>query len=326
MLVRIKRGWELPERLATPESVYADRRRLVQAMALAPLLAAAGPLLRPARAAAEEADPSRLLYPVKRNDAFALDRPLTDEELVTSYNNFYEFGSHKRIAQIAQRLPIRPWTVRIDGMVEQERDIGIDDLLKAMPLEERLYRHRCVEAWSMAVPWSGFPLRALVAFARPSASAKYLKMTSFQDEEVAPGQKAVWYPWPYVEGLTLEEATHDLAFIATGLYGKPIPKQNGAPLRLVTPWKYGFKSAKSIVSFTFTDEMPKTFWWEIAPEEYGFWANVNPKVDHPRWSQASERPLGSDERVPTLPFNGYEPEVALLYKGLEASEGDRLYR
>ena len=326
MLVRIKRGWELPERLATPESVHADRRRLLQAMALGPLLAAAGPLLRPAGAAAEEADPSRLLYPVKRNEAYALDRPLTDEELATTYNNFYEFGSHKRIAKLAQRLPIRPWAVRIDGMVEQEREIGIDELLKAMPLEERLYRHRCVEAWSMAVPWSGFPLKALVAFARPSAGAKYLKMTSFQDEEVAPGQKAVWYPWPYVEGLTLEEATNDLAFIATGLYGKPIPKQNGAPLRLVTPWKYGFKSVKSLVSFTFTDEMPKTFWWEIAPDEYGFWANVNPAVDHPRWSQATERVLGTDEQVPTLPFNGYAAEVAHLYKGLEASEGDRLYR
>ena len=326
MLIRIKRGWELPERLATPESVYADRRRLVQAMALGPLLAAAGPLLRPARAAAEEADPSRLLYPVKRNDAFALDRPITDEELVTTYNNFYDFGSHKRIAQIAQRLPIRPWTVRIDGMVEQAREIGIDDLLKAMPLEERLYRHRCVEAWSMAVPWSGFPLRALVEFARPLGSAKYVQMTTFQDEDVAPGQKAVWYPWPYVEGLTMEEATNELAFIGTGLYGKPMPKQNGAPLRLVTPWKYGFKSVKSVVSFTFTDEMPKTFWWEIAPDEYGFWANVNPKVDHPRWSQATERPLGLDERVPTLPFNGYEAQVAHLYKGLEASEGDRLYR
>ena len=325
MLVRIKRGWELPERLATPESVYADRRRLVQAMALGPLLAAAGPLLRAARAE-QEVDPSRLLYPVKRNDAYALDRPLTDEELVTTYNNFYEFGSHKRIASAAQRLKLRPWTVRIDGMVEEEKEIGIDELLKAMPLEERLYRHRCVEAWSMAVPWSGFPLKALVAFARPAAGAKYLKLTSFQDEGVAPGQKAVWYPWPYVEGLTIEEATNDLAFIGTGLYGKPMPKQNGAPLRLVTPWKYGFKSVKSVVSFTFTDAMPKTFWWEIAPDEYGFWANVNPKVDHPRWSQATERPLGLNERVPTLPFNGYEAHVAHLYKGLEASEGDRLYR
>jgi methionine sulfoxide reductase catalytic subunit len=326
MLVRIKRSWELPERLATPESVHADRRRLVQAMALGPLLAAAGPLLRAAPAFAEQADPSVLLYPVKRNEAFRLDRPLSDEELVTTYNNFYEFGSHKRISKLAERLRVRPWTVRIDGMVEEEKEIGIDDLLKAMPLEERLYRHRCVEAWSMAVPWSGFPLKALVEFARPSAGAKYVKMVSFQDEEVAPGQRAVWYPWPYVEGLTLEEATNDLAFIGTGLYGKPMPKQNGAPLRLGTPWKYGFKSVKSVVSFTFTDEMPKTFWWEIAPDEYGFWANVNPKVDHPRWSQATERPLGSDERVPTLPFNGYEAEVAYLYKGLEASEGDRLYR
>ena len=324
MLVRIKRSWELPERLATPEPVYLERRRLVQAMALGPLIAAAAPLLRAARA--DDADPSVLLYPVRRNEAFALDRPLSDEALVTTYNNFYEFGSHKRISKAAQRLPIRPWTVKIDGMVEAQKEIAIDDLLKAMPLEERLYRHRCVEAWSMAVPWSGFPLKALVEFARPSAGAKYLKMTTFQDEEVAPGQKAFWYPWPYVEGLTLEEATSDLAFIGTGLYGKPMPKQNGAPLRLVTPWKYGFKSVKSVVAFTFTDAMPKTFWWEIAPNEYGFWANVNPAVDHPRWSQKTELPLGSEERVPTLPFNGYAEQVAHLYKGLEASEGDRLYR
>ena len=172
----------------------------------------------------------------------------------------------------------------------------------------------------MAGPWSGVPLKALVEFARPAAGAKYLKMTSFQDEDVAPGQKAVWYPWPYVEGLTMEEATNELAFIGTGLYGKPMPKQNGAPLRLVTPWKYGFKSVKSVVSFTFTDEMPKTFWWEIAPDEYGFWANVNPKVDHPRWSQATERPQGREEPVPTLPINGYEAEVASLYAGQDLAK------
>jgi sulfoxide reductase catalytic subunit YedY len=176
------------------------------------------------------------------------------------------------------------------------------------------------------VPWTGFPMAMLVDLARPLGSAKYVRMETFMDPKTAPEQKKFFYPWPYVEGLTVEEARNELAFLVTGMYGKPAPKQNGAPLRLALPWKYGFKSAKSIVSFTFTDEMPKTFWWEIAPEEYGFWANVNPKVDHPRWSQASERPLGSDERVPTLPFNGYEPEVALLYKGLEASEGDRLYR
>jgi sulfoxide reductase catalytic subunit YedY len=326
MLLRIKRGWELPERAATSETIYHDRRRLVQAMALGPLLAAGGTFVPARLAGAQEVDPSILLYPVKRNEAYSLDRPVSDEDLVTTYNNFYEFGSHKRISKLAQRLPIRPWTVRIDGMVEAEKEVGIDDLLKAMPLEERLYRHRCVEAWSMAVPWSGFPLRALVEFARPSAGAKYLTMTSFEDPEVASGQKAVWYPWPYVEGLTLEEATNELAFIATGLYGKPIPKQNGAPLRLVTPWKYGFKSVKSLVSFTFTDQMPRTFWWEIAPSEYGFWANVNPEVDHPRWSQATERPLGSDEQVPTLLFNGYAEQVAHLYTGLEASEGDRVYR
>ncbi|MCI0430333.1 MAG: protein-methionine-sulfoxide reductase catalytic subunit MsrP [Rhodospirillales bacterium] len=326
MLVRIKRAWELPERAATPEAVYMDRRRLVQGLALAPLVVATGPLLNGSAARAQEVDPSVLLYPVRRNEAYVLDRPVTEEALPTSYNNFYEFGSHKRIARLAQRLPIRPWTVKFDGMVEEEMAIDIDDLLKKMPLEERLYRHRCVEAWSMAVPWSGFPLKALVEMARPSAGAKYLKMTTFEDPDIAPGQKAVWYPWPYVEGLTLEEATSELAFIATGLYGKPIPKQNGAPLRLVTPWKYGFKSVKSIVSFTFTDQQPLTFWWEIAPSEYGFWANVNPAVDHPRWSQKTEQPLGADDRVPTLLYNGYAEQVAHLYKELEASEGDRLYR
>jgi sulfoxide reductase catalytic subunit YedY len=326
MLIRIKRNWEMPEREATPESVYADRRRLVQGLALGPLLAASAPLLRATKALAQEVDPTVLLYPVKQNAAYKLDRPVTEEDLVTTYNNYYEFGSYKRISQLAQRLPIRPWTIKIDGMVEQPMEIGMDDLIKKMPLEERLYRHRCVEAWSMAVPWSGFPLKALVEFARPSAGVKYLRMTTFENADVAPGQKAVWYPWPYVEGLTLDEAPNELAFIATGLYGKPIPKQNGAPLRLVTPWKYGFKSVKSIVSFTFTNEQPKTFWWEIAADEYGFWANVNPAVDHPRWSQKTELPLGQEERVPTQLFNGYAEQVASLYKGLEASEGDRLYR
>ena len=193
-------------------------------------------------------------------------------------------------------------------------DVDIDDLLARMPLEERLYRHRCVEAWAMAVPWSGFPLRALVEMARPLGSAKYVTMTTFQDSEVAPGQQEFWYPWPYVEGLTITEATNELAFIATGLYGKPIPKQNGAPLRLAVPWKYGFKSVKSIVRFEFTETRPRTFWEEIQPREYGFWANVNPMVSHPRWSQASERLLGSGERVPTQIFIGYSDQVAHLYK------------
>ena len=312
MLIKVRRGWELPESAATPEAIHGDRRRLVQALGLAPIL-----LMGPGLARAEEVDPSLLLYPARRNDAYTLDRPLTDESLVTTYNNFYEFGSHKQISKAAQKLPIRPWTVAIDGLVEQPQTVAIDDLLARMPLEERLYRHRCVEAWSIAVPWTGFPLKALVDFARPLGSAKYLVMTTFKDAQVAPGQKAFWYPWPYVEGLTLAEATNELAFIATGLYGKPIPKQNGAPLRLAVPWKYGFKSVKSIVRFTFSETRPVSFWEAIQGSEYGFWANVNPAVSHPRWSQATEQPLGASERVPTLLFNGYAEQVAHLYQGME---------
>ncbi len=323
MLIRKRKGWELPESAATPESVFLDRRRLIQAAAAGPLILAAGPLARVAWGAGETGDdPTAHLYPAPRNTRYALERPLTDEMWVTTYNNFYEFGSHKEISKAAQALPIRPWTVSIDGLVEKPATIGIDELIAKMPLEERLYRHRCVEAWSMAVPWSGFPLKALVDFARPLGSAKYLEMQTFMDKHVAPGQKQFWYPWPYVEGLTIEEATNELAFIATGLYGKPIPRQNGAPLRLAVPWKYGFKSIKSIVRFTFTNERPKTFWEIVQPREYGFWANVNPKVPHPRWSQARERVLGTTEKVPTRLFNGYGEFVAHLYTGLD---GERLY-
>ena len=210
--------------------------------------------------------------------------------------------------------------------MKKEMTIDIDDLLKKIPLEERVYRFRCVEAWSMAVPWSGFPLKALVALAKPNSSAKYVRMETLFDRGIMPGLRQPWYPWPYAEGLTIEEATNDLAFIATGLYGKPMPKQNGAPLRLATPWKYGFKSIKSIVRFTFLREKPETFWELVQPREYGFWANVNPKVSHPRWSQASERVLGNSGRVPTLLYNGYGEFVADLYTDLEAKLGDRLYR
>lgn len=322
MLIKRNPGWRIPENQATPESVYLDRRRLLQAMGLgAGLLATAGAAfsLRPARAA--DPDPTANLYPAKRNDRYALDRPLTPEQDVTTYNNFYEYGSDKDIWEAAQELKIRPWTVKFEGMVEQEREVDIDTLIRAMPLEERLYRHRCVEAWSMAVPWTGFPLKALVDYAKPLASAKYVRMQTFQNDE-APGFGQVFYPWPYVEGLTMAEATNELAFMVTGLYGKPVPRQNGAPLRLVTPWKYGFKSIKSIIRIGFTDERPVSFWEQLQSSEYGFWANVNPEVPHPRWSQAKERVLGTGERVPTLLYNGYGEYVADLYKGLE---GERLF-
>ena len=207
-------------------------------------------------------------------------------------------------------------------MVEKEITIEADALIRRMPLEERLYRHRCVEAWSMAVPWSGFALRSLVDFARPLSGAKYLVMSGFMNPDVAKGQRQTWYPWPYVEGLTVAEARHELAFMVTGAYGKPVAKQNGAPLRLAVPWKYGFKSTKGIVRFQFTDVRPVSFWEEIQASEYGFWANVNPEVPHPRWSQATEKVLGGGARVPTQLYNGYGEFVAELYQGLE---GERLF-
>lgn len=330
MLIKIKKGWELPESAATSESTFLNRRSLLKGMVAGPILAATAGLVtgcdgentQTAQAANSVPDPSAKLYPVQRNLRYRLDRDETSEELATTYNNYYEFGSSKNIWQKAQALPIRPWTVKISGMVETPMEIGIDDLLAKMPLEERVYRHRCVEAWSMAVPYSGFPLKSLVDMARPLGSAKYLKMVTFKDDSVASGQKAGWYPWPYVEGLTIEEATNELAFIATGLYGKPIPKQNGAPLRLAVPWKYGFKHVKGLVEFEFTDKRPVSFWEEIQASEYGFWANVNPEVSHPRWSQATERVLGLDERVPTLLYNGYGEFVADLYSDMR---GERLF-
>jgi sulfoxide reductase catalytic subunit YedY len=324
MPIRIPRGWELPESAATPESVFRDRRRLVKAMGLGGLIAGAAPLLAACDSGPidYEPDPSAPLYPVTRNPRYTAARGLTAEAEATDYCNFYEFGSQKSIARAAQALKLRPWDVRIDGMVERPFAIAIDDLLKKMPLEERIYRHRCVEAWAMTVPWSGFPLRALVEMARPLGSAKYVVMETFAMPDIAKGQKQGWYPWPYVEGLTMAEAANELAFVATGLYGKPIRKQNGAPLRLVVPWKYGFKSIKSIVRFRFTDRRPKTFWETVQAAEYGFWANVNPEVAHPRWSQASERLLGEGKRVKTRLYNGYGDYVAGLYKGMD---GERLF-
>ena len=318
MLIKSPRGWELPESAATPEAVFRGRRQLIKGLAAGSILASASPLFAPAMAlGAVDEDPSAHLYPAPRNQRYMLDRPLTDPEAAAKYNNFYEFGSHKEIWKAAQALPIRPWTVVIDGLVEKTMEIGIDELIAKMPLEERLYRHRCVEAWSMAVPWSGFPLRALVEFARPLGSAKYVVMETFLNAGIASGQKQFWYPWPYVEGLTMAEATNELAFMATGIYGKPMPKQHGSPLRLAVPWKYGFKSVKSIVRITFSEARPTTFWEAIQSSEYGFWANVNPEVSHPRWSQATERVLGTDERVPTQLYNGYGEFVAGLYEGME---------
>lgn len=315
MLIKSRRSWDtLKESDLTPEDVFFSRRAL---MAGGAALAAT-----PAFAQRVEDDPSAALYPFPRTAKFTLDRDVTDEKAASNYNNFYEFGFSKSVARAAQALKIRPWTITVDGLVEKPMEIGVDDLLKAMPKEERLYRFRCVETWAMAVPWSGFAFKALLDYVKPLSGAKYVRMETFMDPRVAPEQRNPAYPFPYVEGLTMEEAAHDLAFLVTGVYGKPAAKQFGAPLRLAVPWKYGFKSIKSIRKFTFTDKRPVSLWEALQPGEYGFWANVNPEVPHPRWSQANEELLGTGKRIKTQLYNGYADEVAGLYANLK---GERLF-
>ncbi|MGL5115160.1 MAG: protein-methionine-sulfoxide reductase catalytic subunit MsrP [Beijerinckiaceae bacterium] len=306
-----RKGWEMSESEATPEHVFLNRR---QWLAGGASLGAAG-LITPA--SAQWVDPSAGLYPAKRNEVFKLDRDVTTEEVNTNYNNFYEFGSTKRVGQAAKALKTRPWTVKIDGLVEKPLELDIDDMLKRVTLEERLLRHRCVEAWAMAVPWTGFPLKALLDIAKPQGSAKFVRFETFLDAKIAPGQKQTWYPWPYTEGLTIAEAANDLSFMVTGAYGKPLANVFGAPLRLALPWKYGFKHIKSITRITLVEQRPKSFWEALQPAEYGFWANVNPEVPHPRWSQATEEIIGTGKRVPTQLYNGYGAFVADLYKGME---------
>ena len=317
MLIKRTKGWELPESRATSESHYLNRRSMVRAMGFG---AAAIALPAQLRAQDKSADPSAGLYPGRRNDKYGVPMPMTAEKLATTYNNFYEFGTDKSIWRDAQKLEVRPWTIKVGGLVEKPFEIGIDDLLAKVQLEERVYRHRCVETWSMIVPWSGFPVRSLVELCKPLSSAKFIVMRTLSKPSVMREQRDLLYPWPYTEGLAMDEAMNDLAFIATGLYGKPIHKQNGAPLRLVAPWKYGFKNVKSLVSVEFTDKKPKTFWEGLQSSEYGFWANVNPEVAHPRWSQATEKPLGSDQRIPTLLYNGYAEFVAGLYADRKAEK------
>jgi len=311
-----RRDWEMPEHLATPEHLFFNRRAFLGAAAGAAAIGLA-PDVALAQRTTDTPDPTIDLYPAKRNEKYTLDRPVTDEKINGNYNNFYEFGPTKHIAKAAQALKIRPWTIKIDGMVEKPFEIGIDDLIRKVGVEERLYRFRCVEAWSMAIPWSGFQMSKLVEMAKPMSSATYVRMETFLDKSVAPAQRQTFFPWPYVEGLTMAEANNELTFLAIGAYGKPIAKQHGAPIRLAVPWKYGFKSIKSIVRFSFTDKRPRSYWEDLQASEYGFWANVNPEVAHPRWSQATEEFIGTGERRPTILYNGYAEQVAGLYQGLE---------
>ena len=312
MLIVRRRGWELPDSAATPEGVALSRRAVLAGAAATAAALPLGGFASRAFAAGQA------FYPFPRNPRYTVARPLSAERDVTTYNNFYEFASVKNIWKAAQRLRTDGWTVKIGGAVEERVELGVEELLALMPREERVYRHRCVEAWAMTVPWSGFPLAALVALARPLSDASFVRFESFLDPDVAAGQRQDWFPWPYTEGLTTAEATNELAFVATGLYGKPLEKQNGAPLRLVVPWKYGFKSIKSIVRITFVRSQPATFWNTINKRLYGFWANVNPDVPFPDWSQEEERLLGGEETVPTRLYNGYGEFVSHLYAGMES--------
>lgn len=318
VFVHRRPSWAISERLATPEEAFLNRRLLLKAMGFG--LMAAGALGAGfGEGLAEAADPTADLYPAKKNEAYKLDRSVTPEEINANYNNFYEFGTHKEIAREAQSLVVRPWEIEIGGLVDAPMTIAFDDLVRKFPLETRLYRHRCVEAWSMTIPWAGFALNKLVAAVKPQSGAKFVRFETFLDPSMASGQNSFLYPWPYVEGVTIDEAANDLAFMVTGAYDKPLLKQFGAPIRLALPWKYGFKSIKSIRKIDFVAERPVGLWEAIQPGEYGFWANVNPDVPHPRWSQANERVLHTGEIVPTQMFNGYGVEVADLYKGMDPS-------
>jgi sulfoxide reductase catalytic subunit YedY len=313
----------LPERALTPESALLSRRRLLKALGIGGAGVALGTgvwwwtkrgsdaeVLAGGRGPLPGAD----LYPAARNARFgAVDRALTSEAEAARYCNFYEFNSGKQVWRYVQPFQPVPWTLAVGGLVAKPRTFDLDDVLRTFPLEERLYRHRCVETWAMAIPWTGFPLAALLRQVEPLPEARFVRFVSFHRPEQASHQRDRSQPWPYTEGLTLAEAGNELTFLATGMYGHPLLKQHGAPLRLVVPWKYGFKSAKSVVRLELTAKQPATFWNTLVPREYDFWANVNPAVPHPRWSQAKERMLGSGEVRPTQPYNGYAEWVAHLY-------------
>ncbi|OGO33933.1 MAG: mononuclear molybdenum enzyme YedY [Chloroflexi bacterium RBG_16_54_18] len=301
----------------TPEPVYINRRMFMKAVgvtSLAGLLAACG--LQPGEEQPAE-QPQNQTGPDKTG---AAEEANTFEE-ITNFNNYYEFSTDKtEVAGLAKDFKTSPWNLFVSGLVENPATYTMEDLLKMFTVEERNYRLRCVEGWSMVIPWMGFSLAGLLDKVKPLPGAKFVRFLSTFDPEQMPGQKSRLYPWPYQEGLRLDEAMNQLTLLATGLYGRPMPNQNGAPIRLVVPWKYGFKSIKSIVKIELVDYQPETLWSSIAPNEYGFYSNVNPDVSHPRWSQASERRIGEAGRRPTLMFNGYGEEVAYLYEGMDLKE------
>ncbi|HEY9698652.1 MAG TPA: protein-methionine-sulfoxide reductase catalytic subunit MsrP [Trichocoleus sp.] len=322
--IHLPPSWQLSERDVTPESAFFNRRRFLQTLVGAGIAGAALPLVGCQSQTATEEMPivgTKSLTP-QVNPAFAqVDRPTTNERLAATYNNFYEFGGTKGIWKNAQALPIDPWTVEVSGLVKNPRTYDLDDLTKKFPLEERICRFRCVEAWAMVVPWIGFPMNALIKEVEPSSDAKFVRFTSYYNPQITKGPAfppSQFLPFPYVEGIRIEEMANELAFFAVGIYGHTLPKQHGAPLRAVLPWKYGFKGAKSIVKIEFVATQPATFWNTISPGEYKFESNVDPAVSHPRWSQAKERFVGEGpdfkwKEMPTLKYNGYGEYVASLY-------------
>jgi methionine sulfoxide reductase catalytic subunit len=303
----------------TPEWAYLNRRQFMKgaaALSVGALLAACAPAAP--SASSSTATPPDTTPGATKGDKDELGNALTPFDAVTGYNNYYEFTTDKEgVAPMSKDFVIRPWTVEVGGLVNRPRTYDIDALIKQFPIEERIYRLRCVEAWSMVIPWQGFALNQLLKEVEPQSAAKYVRFTSILDPKQMPGQSSPFYTWPYSEGLRLDEAMNDLTLMATGLYGQNLLPQNGAPLRVVVPWKYGFKSAKAIVKIELVAEQPRTLWSDAGPNEYGFYSNVNPDVPHPRWSQASENRIGESGRRPTLMFNGYADQVAALYTGMD---------
>ncbi len=316
----LPKQWQLPESAITPEHIFLQRRQLLKNMGFLGTGALALSLAPSAYARLTVEDTLKNLktLPAKKNSRFSAKRKITPRLIAAKYNNFYEFHSRKNIWPQAQKLTVQPWTIKVDGLVSKPQTLDIDKLIRIMPLEERIYRLRCVEAWSMVVPWIGFPLKALLKRVQPQSSARFVQMQTFLRPQEAPAQSKKGFfapqPWPYTEGLTLAEANNDLAFLTVGIYGQQLPKQHGSPIRLVTPWKYGYKSIKSLVRITLTSRQPATFWNTLAPQEYGFFSNVDPQIPHPRWSQAFERDIGTEERIPTQYLNGYQNLVGHLYK------------
>lgn len=324
--IRISPSWQIPESRATAESAFEDRRRLVKTLGLGaislalPRFAAAAPKLGEKEMTAPALGRFKDRFPAKQNAAYHLgDRQLTAENVAAKYNNFYEFTTTKdKVWELAYGYKVDPWKVNVKGLVSKPKTLGLDDLFTKFPLEERLYRFRCVERWAMQVPWTGFPLAKLIDACEPLGSARYVRFVTVNDPKGLPGQKSQqWYPWPYFEGLRLDEARNEMAMAAVGIYGHALPMQHGAPWRVVTPWKYGYKSAKSIVEIEFTDKQPPTFWNDLYSSEYGFYSNIDPGKPHPRWSQKLEQDIGTGETRDTLLYNGYGAQVGSLYKGDE---------